>query len=132
MKRGDRVWVSDASEEDARGKNQKSIFLTNVGGKHPFACVAKGDEMEFPDGNYLVSTWRYAVPVPEKKIRPATHYEAMQIARMGNRLVRLARGEWVLPEWHSYVSCIEDYEWTEADPKTGEPIGEIHKFEVEE
>lgn len=65
LKAGDKVWVSDESEEEAKTNKRERIFITRISGKMSFVCVMEGHEAEYPDGDFNVNTWKYAVPVLE-------------------------------------------------------------------
>ena len=68
LKRGDMVWVSDVSVEDAIKNKSERIFLVEIeGAKLPFRCVAEYDNDDFKNGNtFDVAPWNYAVPVQEE------------------------------------------------------------------
>lgn len=67
---GDKVWVSDESEEHAKRDKDERIFLTNVGGECPFVCVDGATDHLYPDGNYESLCWKFAIPArhPQKTI----------------------------------------------------------------
>ena len=61
LKRGDWVYVSDESEEDALCCKLKRQYLANVGGVTPH--ITKNTDETMGD-EYSSLSWRYAVPVP--------------------------------------------------------------------
>lgn len=65
IKRGDWVYVSDVSEEDALNRKIMRQYLANVGGKYPHITTA-GFETIMTAG-YDHSSWYCAVPVPTVK-----------------------------------------------------------------
>jgi len=68
LKKGDWVYVSDESVEDASIKQQKRIYIhTNNRGIH--YCVVNGDEgLYLQDELYDLTTWRYIIPAKEEKM----------------------------------------------------------------
>jgi len=55
------VYVSDESEEHARGSKAKRIYIQPFRKRH--LCVEIADTKEYPDGDYSVVSWKYVVPV---------------------------------------------------------------------
>lgn len=69
MKKGDKVYISDVSEADALKRKDECIYLFDTGGLRPHACVLSTDTFTYPDGDFNVVAWKYAVPVPRKMYR---------------------------------------------------------------
>lgn len=63
LSRGDLVYVSDLSIDHAFRTSTPRIFLADVGGGWPVVCVSTGDEEKYPDGDYGIIHFRYALPV---------------------------------------------------------------------
>ena len=63
LKQGDKVWVSNFSEDDAVDDKEDRVFIVNYGGKD--YC-----ENFLPGGS--LCPWKFAVKIPEPKIIPFT------------------------------------------------------------
>jgi hypothetical protein len=66
LKRGDRCWVSDGSEEDAREEKRERTFL----GYFEEANPTYRNYARYNDGN--CSAWTYAIPVEEEPVAELT------------------------------------------------------------
>ena len=68
LKRGDMVWVSNRSIEDAIKWKSERIFLVEIkGANNQFICVIDYNNKEFKEGKeFGIISWKYAVPVQEE------------------------------------------------------------------
>jgi hypothetical protein len=123
MKTGDRVGVSDTSEENAKKDKCPSIVLANVGGSNPFICVHENDGHLYPDGDYRIQQWKYGVELPEPKLRP-WKLEDNVVGRVirwksGNPQYAILKADesyvWIPGVWYDYEFILNNCEWLDGD-----------------
>ena len=119
---GMKVWVSNESEEDARRtKKVKRYVGLSHDGKH---ITEKLD-------HYMVTRWKYAIPVEEPKLVPWT----LETVPMDLHWVRLKGKNWqssaksINPDGifidmgFSWQKMLEKYEWYNPKTEQWEPCG---------
>lgn len=83
LQKGDRVYVSDESEEHALESKEERIFVLDAGEEYPRRyLVADCDLYAEKSKDMDLMSWKYAVPVPEKRFEDITiklndEYEAV-------------------------------------------------------
>lgn len=70
LQRGDIVYVSDVSEEDAIESKHEKIFIAYIDGSmYQYICVSDDYVNEFNEGaEFFTSNWKYAVKKPVTKM----------------------------------------------------------------
>jgi hypothetical protein len=91
-KEGELVYISDVSVGDALQDKCEIIFLAKW--KNRFICVNSFGTTKYPDGDYVITVWKYIAKIPEKaKETVTTQYSEKDIEKIVRKVIDEIKGE---------------------------------------